>query len=106
MNSDNLSIWEEIIHWLENHLGTCFYKKNFGIECLGCGMQRSFIELLKGNIIESILLYPALIPIIFTFIFLILHLIFKYRNGALVLKISFIFTVGIMIIAYIIKQLT
>ena len=84
-------------------MGTCFYKKYFGIECPGCGMQRSFIELLKGNIFESIKLYPALLPIIFTFIFLILHLTFKYKNGALILKISFIFTALLMIIAYIVK---
>jgi hypothetical protein len=84
-------------------LGTCFYKRIFGIECPGCGMQRSFIELLKGNILESILLYPALLPLIFTLVFLVLHLIYRYKNGALILKISFIFTVLLIIIAFVVK---
>ncbi len=66
-------------------------------------MQRSFIELLKGNILESILLYPALLPLIFTLVFLVLHLIYRYKNGALILKISFIFTVLLIIIAFVVK---
>ena len=101
-----LSLWNDLIAWLESHLGPCFYKSHFGVECPGCGMQRSFIELLKGNFVESFLLYPALFPIIFTLIYLVLHLIFKYKNGALILQISFIFTTATMIIAYIIKLLT
>lgn len=102
----NISFWEDIITWLESHLGTCFYKSHFGVECPGCGMQRSFIELLKGNLVESFLLYPALFPLIFTIIYLILHLIFKYKNGALILQISFIFTTTTMIVSYIIKLIS
>jgi hypothetical protein len=101
-----ISLWSELISWLENHMGRCFYKSHFGIECPGCGMQRSFIDLLKGEFVESFLMYPALLPLLFTIIYLILHLIFKYKNGAFVLKISFIFTTSIMIIAYIIKLIT
>jgi len=77
-----------------------------GIECPGCGMQTAFIELLKGNIAESLKTYPALIPIIFLVAYLILHLIFKFRKGALVLKITFIFTAVIIVINYLIKLLT
>ena len=98
-----ISFYNDFINWLESHLGTCFYKSVFGIECPGCGMQRSIIELLKGNIFESIKLYPALLPMLFTLIFLILHLIYRYKKGALILTISFIFTVLLMIIAYIVK---
>ncbi len=101
-----ISFWNDFIHWLENHMGSCFYKSHFGVECPGCGMQRSFIELLKGNLTESFFLYPALLPIIFTLVFLILHIIYKYKNGALILKISFIFTASTMIISYIIKLIT
>ncbi|MCD4747712.1 MAG: DUF2752 domain-containing protein [Bacteroidales bacterium] len=97
---------ESIIKWLESHGMPCFYKKYFGIECPGCGMQTAFIELLKGNISESIIIYPALLPTIFMIIYLILHIIFKFRQGALVLKISFIFTASIIVINYICKLLT
>ena len=67
-------------------------------------MQTAFILLLKGELIESLKTYPALIPVMFLFSFLILHIIFKFRKGAVVLKISFIFTVSIMVLSYIIKH--
>ncbi len=94
-----------IISWLEKHQKPCFYKKTLGIECPGCGMQRSFIELLKGNIRESLQLYPALLPIILMFCFLILHLFFKFKNGALILKIIFIFNGVLIVLSYIFKIL-
>ena len=89
--------------WLERNTFPCFYKKYIGIECPGCGMQRALIELLKGNFIDSLKIYPALLPTIFLIVFLILHLILKFKNGAFVLKISFIFTVLIIIINFIVK---
>ena len=97
---------KKIIEWLENHMQPCFYQHYFGIECPGCGMQRAFIELLKANLIESLKLYPALIPIIIMLIFLLLHIIIKIKNGATILKYLFIFNVIIIIINYIIKLIT
>ena len=78
------------IHWLENHLMTCPYKAISGVDCPGCGMQRSFIELLKGNVSESMHLYPALIPTMFTIGLTGLHLLFKFKDGAKYIKYSFI----------------
>lgn len=92
-----------IVDWLEEHLMACPYKKYFNIDCMGCGMQRSFIELLKGNLVESFMLYPALLPLIAMILFLPLHLVFKFKNGASVLKYFFIFNISIVVISYIIK---
>ena len=91
---------EGIIQWLESHQAPCYYKKILGIECLGCGMQTAFILLLKGEFLESFLTYPALIPVMFMVTFLVLHLIFRFKNGARILKFSFIFTLAIMILGY------
>lgn len=96
---------DAIIAWLERNMGACFYKKYFGIDCPGCGMQRAFVELLKGNFIESLKLYPALLPTIGMFVFLILHLIFKFEKGGVYLKYFFIFTVSIIVINFIFKQI-
>ena len=81
----------------------CLYKKYLGIDCPGCGMQRAFIELLKGNIIESIKTYPALIPMIIMLVILLLHLKFKFKKGAFYLTIMFIFTALIIATNYIYK---
>lgn len=93
----------ELIHWLENHLLACPYKSMFGVACPGCGMQRSFIALLKGQLVESFLLYPALLPVIITLLLLVLHLKFKFKNGANYIKYSFISSISIMSISYLIK---
>lgn len=92
-----------IINWLEQHLGTCYFHKYIGIQCPGCGFQRAFIELLKGNLTDSLKLYPALIPIIIMFLLLGIHLKFNLKNGALILKVIFIFTAIIIAANYIFK---
>ncbi|MDY6801006.1 MAG: DUF2752 domain-containing protein [Bacteroidota bacterium] len=94
---------QKLIQWLESRMQSCFYKKYFGVECPGCGMQRAFIELLKGNFTESLMLFPALIPTIIMVIYLILHLIFKFAKGAQVLKIMFIINTSIVVLSYIYK---
>ena len=96
---------QKIIDWLENNMQPCPYKQRLGIDCPGCGMQRALIELLKGNIVESLVLYPALIPMILLFIFLILHIIFNFKHGAFVLKSTFILSVSIVFIQYSIKTI-
>ncbi len=95
-----------MLKWLEEHMGTCAFKAHTGMDCPGCGMQRSLFELLKGNIWESIQYYPGLLPMMFTLFFLGLHLIFKFKHGADILKFSFIFTVTVILINYIIKIAT
>lgn len=89
-----------VIEWLEQHQAPCSWKEHFGVECPGCGMQRAFIELLKGNIWDSICLYPALIPLMVLLIYTFLHLWINFRKGALVIKILFIFTVFLMFIHF------
>ena len=92
-----------LITWLENNLLACPYKKYFGLDCFGCGMQRSFVELLKGNLVESFYLYPALIPMIFMFLLLVVHLIFKFKNGGTWLKYTFLIVVVIVVLNFITK---
>lgn len=91
--------------WLDEHLLPCFWKKYIGVECPGCGMQRSFIALIQGDLKGSLHLYPALLPMLLMFIVLMLHLKFKFKNGALFLKINFLLTTLIIISSYLYKIL-
>lgn len=50
----------------------CSWKETFGIECPGCGAQRSVVELIHGNLWESLHLFPALIPLLITIVLAIL----------------------------------
>ncbi|MDB4534511.1 DUF2752 domain-containing protein [Vicingaceae bacterium] len=92
-----------LVSWLENNMLSCPYKKYFGLDCLGCGMQRSLLALLKGNIVESFYLYPALIPMLIMLFLLIAHLVFKLKNGAALLKYNFIFVISIVVINFVLK---
>lgn len=86
------------IAWLEDHMLRCPYQEHFGISCLGCGMQRSFIALLKGDVMGSIMLYPALLPLIGMFLFLLLHVYFKFKYGAVILKWLFVFNIALTLL--------
>lgn len=91
------------ISWLKNNSKPCFYKEHFGFECLGCGFQRSLIALLEGNITESFKQYPALVPLMLTFGFLLVHLKFKFNKGPVILKTLFILTCVLIVGNYLFK---
>lgn len=95
-----------ISNWLEAHQVPCMFKAVTHFDCPGCGFQRSFILLMKGDVSGSFSLYPALIPILLLFAFLALHVFMKFKNGATVLKYTFIFCVGIVLVSYIYKIIT
>lgn len=92
-----------IIEWLERNMLPCPIHKFMGIECPGCGMQRAIIELLKGNLFESFIAYPALITLIIMFLFLILHLKYDFKKGAIILKYFFIINSIIISLSYLLK---
>ena len=92
-----------IIDWLEQNLQACPIKERFGFDCLGCGAQTALIQLLKGNFVDSFIIYPGLVPIILLFVLFFMQIVFKSRIIYKVLKIWFIFTVFIIVIGYIIK---
>jgi len=98
-----LYLCTSIVDWLEKRQAPCFYKSVFGVECPGCGMQRAFIALLRGDFLMSLKLYPALLPTMIMITFLAAHIIFKLRNGAKILLYMFIINAVIIVISYLYK---
>ncbi|WP_459212960.1 DUF2752 domain-containing protein [Aquimarina rhabdastrellae] len=94
---------EQFIHFLKEHLLQCPIKSTIGMNCLGCGLQRSFLLLLEGNLSASFVMYPALIPMILMLGFLLLHIIYNFKKGAKILKFFYILNSIIIVINYIIK---
>lgn len=92
-----------LIHWLEKHLLSCPFKTWTGIDCPGCGLQRSLVALLKGDFLASFKFYPATLPILGLFILTILHLKFDFKNGAFLIKLMYIFAAVIIVMNYIYK---
>lgn len=60
---------------------SCSWKEHFGVECPGCGAQRSFLELIHGHVWESIALFPALLPFIAAVLIATVHLIRPIKSG-------------------------
>ena len=92
-----------ILPWLEHHLLSCPFKSFVGIDCPGCGLQRSVLALMRGDLAASFRFYPATVPIIGLFLFTIIHLKFDVKNGAFVIKMLYIVITFMIIVNYIYK---
>jgi Protein of unknown function (DUF2752) len=91
--------------WLEKHALACPYKSLVGMDCPGCGMQRSIILMLRGEFWASLQMHPGTLPVLLTFVMLFLHLIFKFQKGAKILLWMYILTTAISITNYVVKQI-
>ena len=88
----------------ENYMFPCLSKTVFGVECLGCGFQRSFVMLLQGDFTGSFKMYPALVT---TFLFLgsiALSFVQKNKNYNNLIFIMAILNGIFMIAGYIYKN--
>lgn len=91
------------VDWLERHTLQCPIVKHFHVECPGCGMQRSIIALLRGDIASSFTLYPALIPLVVLLAYTTLHLFYKFSRGSKIIISMQIITVSTIVVHYIYK---
>jgi hypothetical protein len=87
-------------NWLQQHLIPCPFKKLTGIDCPGCGFQRSVIALLKGDLAGSIHLYPATIPILFTTLFVFVAIKLNWDKRHLVKKTLYMITGSVILASY------
>jgi len=81
----------------------CMNKWLFGIDCPGCGLQRSIALLLNGEFVRAFKMFPAIYSMLFLFLFIGLHLVDKSRNYQKIVIVTAILNGAIMIISYIYK---
>ncbi|MDL2222758.1 DUF2752 domain-containing protein [Bacteroidales bacterium OttesenSCG-928-M11] len=98
--------WISFTDWLREHLLTCPSKHFLHVDCPGCGLQRSFLALLEGNLKESLVLYPATIPMLVLFLYAGLHIKFDFQHGASIIKWGYIACTLIIIVFYFYKVFT
>jgi hypothetical protein len=79
----------------------CLFKEVFGVSCPGCGLQRAFAALLQGNLVESLVQNPALIPMLITGLLLTIHLKMNLRYGPKLLVILSLLTAALMIVNFV-----
>jgi hypothetical protein len=88
---------------LEDYMLPCLWKKNFNIDCMGCGMQRSIAFIIKGEFVAAFYMYPAIYTLIAMFSFLLLHIKFQFKNGHKIILGFFILNISIIVISFLIK---
>lgn len=91
-----------LISFLEENLLSCQWK-NMGIECMGCGFQRSVIYLMKGQFLNAFKTYPAIFTLLLMMVFLGFHLKFNFAKGHKVLLWLFLINLSIILVNYILK---
>lgn len=96
-------LFAEWINWLEHNLLQCPSVKYLHMQCPGCGMQRSFIALVKGDLFSSIQLYPALLPILILLIFTGFHFVYRFSFGAKLIMGLQVVAAAIVIAHYVFK---
>ena len=101
-----LTAWNTWVEWLEAHMLTCPSVQYWSMECPGCGMQRSLIALLNGDLFFSLKLYPALLPLLILLTYTLLHLKYKFRSGSKNIIALQVFVVSIITAHYIYKIYT
>jgi uncharacterized membrane protein YozB (DUF420 family) len=85
---------------MEEYMLPCLNKKLFGIDCFGCGTQRSLALLLKGDFVGAFTMFPAIYTTILFFIIVGLHFIDKSRNYHKAIVSLAIINAVIMVVSY------
>ncbi|MCK5441275.1 MAG: DUF2752 domain-containing protein [Maribacter sp.] len=89
----------------EDFMLPCLNKKLFGIECPGCGAQRSVSLLFQGEFVEAFQMYPAIYTIIPLLGFLLADNFFSIRYANRIIIALMILSVILMLGNYILKIL-
>ncbi len=88
---------------LESYMLPCFSKTFLHIECLGCGLQRSFILLLNGQWLEAFLMYPAIFTLILLISFTSINFLKKIKNAPKIISRLAYINLVIIVVNYLIK---
>ncbi|WP_158841696.1 DUF2752 domain-containing protein [Polaribacter sp. L3A8] len=87
-----------------DYLLPCLNKSLFGIDCLGCGIQRAFVLLIKGEFTDAFKMYPAIYTLVLFALFLLINYRKKFKNSKKIIISFAIINLLIIIISYGIKM--
>ncbi len=89
---------------MEEYMLPCLNKEIFGLECLGCGIQRATAFLFKGEFILAFKMYPAIYTLILLIFFLVVSLFFKIKHSEKIKAGLLILNLIIILINYLVKN--
>lgn len=71
---------------------------------MGCGLQRSFFLILKGEFVAAFYMYPAIYTLIPLAFVIFLNFFYKFKNANKIINILAVATVGIIVTSFAIKK--
>ena len=89
---------------MEDYLLPCMFKSLFGIDCIGCGIQRALVLLSQGNFKAAFTIFPAIYTTLLFGISLLLHLFEKKHSYHKIVILFAIINALVMIISYVYKM--
>jgi len=88
---------------LDDFMLPCLNKTLFGVDCLGCGIQRSISLIFQGQFVAAYKMYPAIYALILLFLFIGLNFFFKFKNSNKIITVLAILSILIILINYVYK---
>lgn len=88
---------------LEEYMLPCLNKKLFGIECMGCGLQRSFSLIFQGHFVDAFYMYPAVYTLILLFTIIGINTFKKFNYANKIILILAIINAIIILTNFILK---
>ncbi len=82
----------------------CLNKKFFGVDCLGCGIQRALSLLIHGEFIAAFKMYPAIYTLLFLAVIIVLNFFYKIKYAQRIISILAVINVLIIVVSYLIKM--
>ncbi|GAB1857604.1 DUF2752 domain-containing protein [Flavobacteriaceae bacterium MHTCC 0001] len=87
----------------EKYMLPCLSKKFFGIECMGCGLQRSFFLLIQGEFVAAFKMYPAIYPLVLLFIMIGINTFKPFKHSYKIIVTLAITAATVIVTSFIIK---
>jgi len=87
----------------EDFMLPCLSKQILGLECFGCGLQRSTLLVFQGEFIAAFKMYPAIYTLILFGLFLSINLFYKFKYSEKIKITLVVLNILIIVISYIIK---
>ena len=81
----------------------CLNKELFGIDCMGCGMQRSVVLVSQGDFIEAFHMYPPVYTLILLFAVIGINTFKKNKYANKIILILAIINAVIILTNFILK---
>lgn len=88
---------------IEDFMLPCLNKKLFGLECMGCGMQRSVSLVFQGKFEDAFFMYPAIYSLMVLSAVITFTLFKNFKNSNKIITVLAILNGVIILTSFIFK---